>query len=106
VLKERSGKVSEVNLLLTAMLRYADIAADPVILSTSDHGYAPELYPLRDRFNYVITQALSEIQPICWMPAIHGWDLASWNRIALMVMQGWSMQSHCAAAFCRFAERT
>jgi hypothetical protein len=57
VLKERSGKVSEVNLLLTAMLRYADIAADPVILSTSDHGYAPEVYPLRDRFNYVITQA-------------------------------------------------
>jgi hypothetical protein len=56
VLKEKSGNVSEVNLLLTAMLRYADLAADPVILSTSDHGYVNDLYPLRERFNYVIAR--------------------------------------------------
>jgi hypothetical protein len=57
VMKERSGNVSEVNLLLTAMLRYAGVSADPVILSTSDHGYVPDLYPIRDRFNYVIVSA-------------------------------------------------
>jgi transglutaminase-like putative cysteine protease len=56
VLKEKSGNVSEVNLLLTAMLRYADLAADPVILSTSDHGYVYDMYPLRERFNYVIAR--------------------------------------------------
>ena len=31
--KSKSGTVAEINLLLTAMLRYADIEADPVILS-------------------------------------------------------------------------
>lgn len=56
VLKEKSGNVSEVNLLLTAMLRYADISADPVILSTTDHGYTSEVYPLRERFNYVVSR--------------------------------------------------
>jgi hypothetical protein len=56
VLKEKSGSVSEVNLLLTAMLRYANIDADPVILSTTDHGYTYELYPLRERFNYVVSR--------------------------------------------------
>lgn len=57
VVKEKAGNVSEVNLLLTAMLRYAGIAADPIILSTADHGYTYDLYPIRDRFNYVVTRA-------------------------------------------------
>lgn len=56
VLKEKSGNVSEVNLLLTAMLQYAGINAEPVILGTTDHGYTNEMYPLRERFNYVICQ--------------------------------------------------
>jgi len=58
VLKARNGSVSEINLLLTAMLRYADIQADPVILSTRSHGYVYSLYPLLGRFNYVISQAV------------------------------------------------
>jgi len=57
VLKAKSGNVAEVNLLLTAMLNYAGVTADPVILSTSDHGYAYALYPIVDRFNYVISKA-------------------------------------------------
>ncbi|HVG42387.1 MAG TPA: transglutaminase domain-containing protein, partial [Chitinophagaceae bacterium] len=56
VLKTKSGSVAEVNLLLTAMLNYAGIKADPVILSTSDHGYAYALYPIIDRFNYVVSR--------------------------------------------------
>jgi len=60
VLKSRNGSVSEINLLLTAMLRYADIQADPVILSTRSHGYTYSLYPLVSRFNYVISQAVIE----------------------------------------------
>lgn len=56
VMKARKGSVSEINLLLTAMLRYAGLRADPVILSTTDHGYALELYPLITSFNYVVTQ--------------------------------------------------
>lgn len=55
--KSKSGTVSEINLLLTAMLRYANINVSPVLLSTTDHGYAYELYPLLSRFNYVIAKA-------------------------------------------------
>ncbi len=56
ILKTRNGNVAEINLLLTAMLRKADIAADPVILSTRSHGYTHTVYPLMDRFNYVIAR--------------------------------------------------
>lgn len=56
VMKARKGSVAEINLLLTAMLRFAGIKADPVILSTTDHGYSLETYPIITGFNYVIAQ--------------------------------------------------
>jgi hypothetical protein len=54
VLKTKNGSVAEINLLLTAMLKYTNINADPVILSTRSHGYTYSLYPVLERFNYVI----------------------------------------------------
>jgi len=54
VMKTKKGSVAEINLLLTAMLRYAGLQADPVILSTTSHGYALEMYPMITNFNYVI----------------------------------------------------
>jgi hypothetical protein len=60
ILKSRNGSVAEINLLLTAMLRYAGIDADPVILSTRAHGYTYEFYPILDKFNYVICDATIE----------------------------------------------
>jgi hypothetical protein len=56
VLKNGRGNVAEINLLLVAMLRKAGLDADPVLLSTRGHGYTYEMYPLLDRFNYVIAQ--------------------------------------------------
>jgi hypothetical protein len=56
VLKIKSGAVSDVNLLLTAMLRYAGVEASPIMLSTKDHGFTYPVYPILNRFNYVITQ--------------------------------------------------
>jgi hypothetical protein len=38
------------------MLRYAGLTANPVILSTTEHGYALEMYPMLTSFNYVATQ--------------------------------------------------
>lgn len=58
VLKGRNGNDAEINLLLTAMLRKAGFSADPVMLSTRSHGYVYALYPLVDRFNYVITRLM------------------------------------------------
>lgn len=54
ILKNKNGNVAEINLLLTAMLRKANIQADPVILSTRSHGYTHDVYPLLERYNYVI----------------------------------------------------
>ncbi|MBW7892486.1 MAG: hypothetical protein H3C48_15965, partial [Chitinophagaceae bacterium] len=42
------------NLLLAAMMKQQGIEAYPVLLSTRDHGYTNELYPLINRFNYVV----------------------------------------------------
>ncbi len=56
VLSERNGSEVEVNLLLTAMLLKAGFAADPVMLSTRSHGYTYPMYPMMDRFNYVVVR--------------------------------------------------
>jgi hypothetical protein len=54
VMKAKKGNVAEINLLITAMMRYAGLQADPVILSTTNHGYALEMYPMSSSFNYVV----------------------------------------------------
>jgi hypothetical protein len=60
VMKSRKGNVAEINLLLIAMLKNAGIKADPVILSTKSNGYVYALYPLEDKFNYVIASTKIE----------------------------------------------
>ncbi len=70
VLRLKKGSVSEVNLLLTAMLRYSGIQAEPVIVSTTDHGYALEYYPMITAFNYVITRAIIDGKPV-YLDASH-----------------------------------
>lgn len=57
VVKEKGGKVADINLLLTAMLRYAKINAHAVILSTSENGVAHTFYPLINQYNYVVAKA-------------------------------------------------
>ncbi|MES1224489.1 MAG: transglutaminase-like domain-containing protein, partial [Bacteroidota bacterium] len=58
VAKTKNGNDAEINILLTAMLKYADIKADPVILSTRSHGVTYALYSLLNRFNYVVSRAV------------------------------------------------
>ncbi|TAD83168.1 MAG: DUF3857 domain-containing protein [Bacteroidetes bacterium] len=57
ILKARKGTGPDINLLLVAMLQHEGIEAYPVMLSTRDHGFSNELYPLLDRFNMVIATA-------------------------------------------------
>jgi hypothetical protein len=64
VMKSKKGSVSEINLLLTAMLRYAGLQSDPVILSTTDHGFAWEYYPMVTSFNYVLARCTADGQSI------------------------------------------
>jgi len=51
--KENTGNVADMNLMLTAMLRYAGVNANPVILSTRQHGIT--MFPTLNGFNYVIS---------------------------------------------------
>ncbi|EMR04352.1 DUF3857 domain-containing transglutaminase family protein [Cesiribacter andamanensis] len=57
-LAKRSGNSAEINLLLTAMLREAGLAAHPVILSTRSHGRVNPVIPLEKDFNYVVCQVV------------------------------------------------
>lgn len=52
--ESKIGNVSEINLMLTAMLRYANLNANPVLVSTRDYGIP--LFPTREGYNYVVTR--------------------------------------------------
>jgi hypothetical protein len=52
--KKKSGNAAEINLFLLALLREADINADPMITSTRSHGKLSLLYPISRKFNYVL----------------------------------------------------
>jgi hypothetical protein len=56
--KNKTGNVAEINLMLTAMLRYAGLEANPILVSTRSNGIP--MYPSRTAFNYVV--AAVEIQ--------------------------------------------
>jgi hypothetical protein len=52
--ESRTGNSADINLLLVAMLKEAGLNANPIILSTRDHGRVMESYALLSKFNYVI----------------------------------------------------
>lgn len=51
--KDQVGNVAEINLILTSMLRYAGLDANPVLVSTRNNGIP--LFPTREGYNYVIS---------------------------------------------------
>lgn len=51
--KSGVGNVADINLMLTAMLRFVEINANPVLISTRSNGIS--LFPNRGAFNYVIS---------------------------------------------------
>lgn len=56
-LDSKKGNSADINLLVAAMLRKANIVADPVLISTRNHGAVREQFPISSQFNYVITCA-------------------------------------------------
>lgn len=51
--KEHTGNTADINLMLTSMLRYVGLKANPVLVSTRGNGVP--LFPTRDGYNYVIS---------------------------------------------------
>ncbi len=60
LVKVKNGTVSEINMLLAAMLKHEDIVADPVLLSTRSHGFTYEIYPILSKYNYLVIKAVVE----------------------------------------------
>jgi len=58
ILKTKKGSEVEINLLLVAMLRKAGLFADPLMLSTKSHGYVLSVYPIIEKFNYVVCRTI------------------------------------------------
>lgn len=50
------GNVSDINLMLIGALDVAELAVEPVILSTRDNGIPIELHPVISDFNYVVAR--------------------------------------------------
>lgn len=57
LLNKKTGNSADINLLLAGLLNYAGIEANPVIISTRDHGKIKLDYPFQHFFNYVIVSA-------------------------------------------------
>lgn len=57
IFANKKGTVADINILLMAMLKKIDIFVDPVLLSTTENGKAPSIYPILNKFNYVIAKA-------------------------------------------------
>ena len=53
---EKTGTVSEINLLLVNLYRRVGLDAYPVILSTRSNGKPHPVYPNSDNFNYVVAR--------------------------------------------------
>ena len=56
--QSKKGNIVDINILLAAMLKNAGFEVHPVLLSTREHGYASETYPIMSKFNYVVVQAI------------------------------------------------
>ncbi len=53
VYEEGKGNSADINIMLISMLRYAGFNANPILVSTIDHG-VPNTYPSRSNYNYLI----------------------------------------------------
>jgi hypothetical protein len=51
---DHKGSSAEVNLMLVSLLQKADFKANPVLISTRNHGFIRKQYPLSSQFNYVL----------------------------------------------------
>jgi hypothetical protein len=52
--QDHVGSSGDINLMLTAMLSYAGLNANPVLVSTRTHGVP--LFPTREGYNYVVSR--------------------------------------------------
>ncbi|MBP6624456.1 MAG: hypothetical protein KA198_04750 [Chitinophagaceae bacterium] len=54
----KSGSVSDLNILVMQLHQSAGITANPVLISSKSHWFAHPIYPILERFNYIITHVV------------------------------------------------
>lgn len=57
LIKNKSGNVSSINILLHNLLEQCNINVKPILISTRNNGFPTKLYPVISDFNYLIVQA-------------------------------------------------
>ncbi len=57
LIKNKSGNISSINILLHNFLKEAGINVKPVLVSTRNNGFPTKIYPAISDFNYLIVQA-------------------------------------------------
>ncbi|WP_103072433.1 transglutaminase domain-containing protein [Aquimarina sediminis] len=82
--KENTGNSAEINLMLTSMLSYAGLDANPVVVSTSDRVIA--LFPTLDGYNYVIARVKLPNGKILYLDATDKYGLP--NILSDRVIRG------------------
>lgn len=63
LLTEKTGSVADLNLFMIGLLKAYGLNAEPVILSTRDHGKIPVDYPFDHFFNYVVAMIIIDGKP-------------------------------------------
>ena len=63
IMEEKKGSSAQINLVLTRMLRQAEITAYPLLLSTRKHGVIIKAYPLLVQFNTLACYAEIDGKP-------------------------------------------
>lgn len=53
-IEKKKGSSADINVMLVAMLQKAGLSANPVFISTRDHGFIRKEIPVASQFNYVI----------------------------------------------------
>ncbi|WP_159021740.1 DUF3857 and transglutaminase domain-containing protein [Formosa sp. L2A11] len=94
--KDGSGNVGDINLMLTAMLRYAGLNASPVLISTKSNGIP--LYPTRNGFNYVIS-AVEMLDNIILLDATYRYALPNVLPSRAINWQGRIVREHGGSAW-------
>ncbi len=54
VRNKRTGDIADINMLLVSMLRAVNLEANPMLISTRDHGRVYRQYPMLSQFNALI----------------------------------------------------
>ncbi|HOX81662.1 MAG TPA: transglutaminase-like domain-containing protein [Chryseolinea sp.] len=64
VMETKKGTAADINITLASMLEKAGIDVELVLLSTRDHGFIRQSYPMEEQLNYVVCLVRLDGKPI------------------------------------------